>query len=213
MLSIALLETFLFLSLDVSYVGLDGLSHPLYLDAVTMHVESFHLSLLWFYPIWFWYELQFLLAFSLWRIVHAIELHMYFALNSVCLIYLADASLNHKIIPLQPLLVEMKQDTSQIDGPSPKNVFGFEFSPSGSGKENRMQASQVWKCEFMVNAIDIYNYTVYRCYLWNESCPICCVVVVFLHVLSLWLISWIFETNLHLKAKKELSLLLFGRSM
>ena len=81
---------------------------------------------------------------------------MYIALNSVCLIYLADASLNHKIIPLQPLPVEMKQDTSQIDGPTPKNVFGFEFSPSGSGKKNRMQASQVWKCEFMVNAIDIY---------------------------------------------------------
>lgn len=63
MLSIVLLETFLFLSLDMSYVGLDGvtfiaplvrldgttsdgLSHPLHLDAVTMQVEAFLLSLL-----------------------------------------------------------------------------------------------------------------------------------------------------------------------
>lgn len=63
---------------------------------------------------------------------------------------------NH-VIPLQPPPLEVKRDTSQIDGPSPKNVFGFEFSPSDSGKDKRMHASQVRKCERKVLRRCVYK--------------------------------------------------------
>ena len=53
--------------------------------------------------------------------------------------------------------MEVKRDTSQIDGPSPKNVFGFEFSPSDSGKDKRMHASQVRKCERKVLRHCVYK--------------------------------------------------------
>ena len=60
------------------------------------------------------------------------------------------AKCNYYIVPLQPPPLEIRQDASQIDGPSPKNAFGFEFSPTGSGQENRMQTSQVRKHEYKV---------------------------------------------------------------